>query len=289
MPVERTAGGTSLIDVLDRVLDKGIVIDAWVRVSLVGIDLITVEARVVVASIDTYLKYSEAVGAAATASRPAIEGRTNEDLEAENASLRAQIKSSGGRGERRRRPATPFASGAFHVMPLRGSGGSDEAVGLMLWGGARKITPEIEWFGSVFALKLAQVLRRMALSEGDRKQEYERSLLRAIVNAVTDPILLTDPEGRLLIANARARTLFVASEEESEGRRGAVGMNNMLLSSALSSKAIEETGAMRRELLLVNPSDGSDLLYELLSSVTEDARYGTGTVAILRNVGDLRR
>ena len=63
MPVERAAGGTSLIDVLDRVLDKGIVIDAWVRVSLVGIDLITVEARVVVASIDTYLKYSEAVGA----------------------------------------------------------------------------------------------------------------------------------------------------------------------------------------------------------------------------------
>ena len=42
MPVERTTGGTSLIDVLDRVLDKGIVIDAWVRVSLVGIDLITV-------------------------------------------------------------------------------------------------------------------------------------------------------------------------------------------------------------------------------------------------------
>ncbi len=61
MPIERTTGGTSLIDVLDRVLDKGIVIDAWVRVSLVGIDLITVEARVVVASIDTYLKYSESM------------------------------------------------------------------------------------------------------------------------------------------------------------------------------------------------------------------------------------
>jgi len=73
MAVERAAGGTSLIDVLDRVLDKGIVIDAWVRVSLVGIDLITVEARVVVASIDTYLKYSEAVGAAASASRPGVE------------------------------------------------------------------------------------------------------------------------------------------------------------------------------------------------------------------------
>lgn len=73
MPVERAAGGTSLVDVLDRVLDKGIVIDAWVRVSLVGIDLITVEARVVVASIDTYLKYAEAVGQVGTASRPTID------------------------------------------------------------------------------------------------------------------------------------------------------------------------------------------------------------------------
>jgi hypothetical protein len=62
MPVERAPGGTSLIDVLDRVLDKGIVIDAWVRVSLVGIDLVTVEARVVVASIDTYLRYADALG-----------------------------------------------------------------------------------------------------------------------------------------------------------------------------------------------------------------------------------
>jgi gas vesicle structural protein len=62
MPVERAPGGTSLIDVLDRVLDKGIIIDAWVRVSLVGIDLVTVEARVVVASIDTYLRYADALG-----------------------------------------------------------------------------------------------------------------------------------------------------------------------------------------------------------------------------------
>lgn len=91
MPVERTTGGTSLIDVLDRVLDKGIVIDAWVRVSLVGIDLITVEARVVVASIDTYLKYSEVVGQVAPASRPVFDGRSNDAVLAENAALRAQI------------------------------------------------------------------------------------------------------------------------------------------------------------------------------------------------------
>jgi hypothetical protein len=67
MPVERHPTGTSLIDVLDRVLDKGIVIDAWVRVALVGIDLITVEARVIVSSIETYLKYCDLLLAAQTA------------------------------------------------------------------------------------------------------------------------------------------------------------------------------------------------------------------------------
>ena len=72
MAVERAPGGTSLIDVLDRILDKGIVVDAWVRISLVGIDLITVEARVVVASIDTYLKYADAVGLTGIVSRPQL-------------------------------------------------------------------------------------------------------------------------------------------------------------------------------------------------------------------------
>ena len=91
MPVERASGGSSLIDVLDRVLDKGIVIDAWVRVSLVGIDLITVEARVVVASIDTYLKYSEAVGQVSPISRPSAELPSHQDLIGENASLRAEL------------------------------------------------------------------------------------------------------------------------------------------------------------------------------------------------------
>jgi hypothetical protein len=74
MAVERAPGGTSLIDVLDRILDKGIVVDAWVRISLVGIDLITVEARVVIASIDTYLKYAEAVGITGTVARPVTGG-----------------------------------------------------------------------------------------------------------------------------------------------------------------------------------------------------------------------
>jgi gas vesicle structural protein len=97
MAVERSPGGSSLIDVLDRVLDKGIVIDAWVRVSLVGIDLVTVEARVVVASIDTYLKYSEAVGITAPVSRPRELGSPTVDAEIdrvirENAELKRRLE-----------------------------------------------------------------------------------------------------------------------------------------------------------------------------------------------------
>jgi Gas vesicle protein len=57
--VERGTASTNVIDVLDRVLDKGIVIDAWLRVSVIGIDLVTVEARVVVASLETYLRYAD--------------------------------------------------------------------------------------------------------------------------------------------------------------------------------------------------------------------------------------
>lgn len=73
MPVERVNGGTTLIDVLDRILDKGLVIDAWVRISVVGLEVITIEARVVVASVDTYLRYAQAIGLTPLVSRPPIE------------------------------------------------------------------------------------------------------------------------------------------------------------------------------------------------------------------------
>ncbi len=62
MAVEKTNSSSSLAEVIDRILDKGIVVDAWVRVSLVGIELLAIEARIVIASVETYLKYAEAVG-----------------------------------------------------------------------------------------------------------------------------------------------------------------------------------------------------------------------------------
>jgi gas vesicle structural protein len=60
-PVVRSPSSSGLADVLDILLDKGLVIDAFVRVSLLGIELITIDLRVVVASVDTYLRFAEAV------------------------------------------------------------------------------------------------------------------------------------------------------------------------------------------------------------------------------------
>lgn len=64
MAVERESGSSSLIDVLDRILDKGIVIDPWARISLGGIDLAGAEACVVVASMDIYRKFAGGAGSA---------------------------------------------------------------------------------------------------------------------------------------------------------------------------------------------------------------------------------
>ncbi|MFN3344276.1 MAG: gas vesicle structural protein GvpA [Chloroherpetonaceae bacterium] len=67
MAIEKSTSSSSLAEVIDRILDKGIVIDVFARVSLVGIELVSVEARLVVASVETYLKYAEAIGLTATA------------------------------------------------------------------------------------------------------------------------------------------------------------------------------------------------------------------------------
>ena len=71
MAVEKMNSSTGLAEVIDRILDKGLVIDAWVRVSLVGIEILAIEARAVVAGVDTFLKYAEAIGLTPLAAPPA--------------------------------------------------------------------------------------------------------------------------------------------------------------------------------------------------------------------------
>jgi gas vesicle structural protein len=59
--LQRAPSPSGLADVLDVILDKGLVIDAFVRVSLIGIEVLTIDARIVIASVDTYLRFAEAV------------------------------------------------------------------------------------------------------------------------------------------------------------------------------------------------------------------------------------
>ncbi len=175
----------------------------------------------------------------------------------------------------------------FHAIPLRGEE-DERADGLVLTGArAPEVHPEVAWLARMLGRQVSRLLSRATLA--DTRFGQERMLLYSIINAVTDPILLTDTEGKLIIANSHAEKLFAAPEDASEGWRRAAALNNMLFSAALSTSAVTQTELARRELLLVDPLEGSDLLFELLSSRAKDERQGTYVVSILRNVTDLAR
>ena len=177
--------------------------------------------------------------------------------------------------------------GGFHAVPLRADDES-EALGLLLVSAdTPEILSDVVWVARLLARQATRLLSAGPLVDVHFGQE--RMLLYSIINAVTDPILLTDTEGKLIIANTHAEKLFAAPEEASEGWRRAVGLNNMLFSAALSTSAVTHTALARRELLLVDPLEGSDLLFELLSSRAKDERQGTCVVSILRNITDLAR
>ena len=151
-----------------------------------------------------------------------------------------------------------------------------------------RVVREARWVADVLGPRIAHLRAYRGYAESQRRLDRDRNLLQAVIDAVSDPILLTDTEGRMLIANSAAERLFAAKEGESEGRQRAVALNNMLFSAALSwSAAAPEP--LRRELLLVDPNEGADLLFELISAVVTDTTHGTGVVSILRNVTDLRR
>jgi gas vesicle structural protein len=59
--LQRAPSPSGLVDVVDLILDKGLVIDAYIRISVIGIELVTIDARIVIASIDSYLRFAEAV------------------------------------------------------------------------------------------------------------------------------------------------------------------------------------------------------------------------------------
>ncbi len=177
--------------------------------------------------------------------------------------------------------------GKFHAVPLRTDDDGAPQGFLLTSSTGPALHADIPWLAAMLSKQVARLLSRQSLAQTRFGQE--RMLLYSIINAVTDPILLTDTEGKLIIANNHAEKLFAAPEEASDGWRRAVGLNNMLFSAALSTSAVGDQELARRELLLVDPLEGSDLLFELLSSRANDERQGTYVVSVLRNVTDLAR
>src|SRR3989442_980045 len=307
MPVERTTGGTSLIDVRGRA--KGEASDRLkLAETLLGTDDLTTCAQraldwlgrlagvarglclVGPQETPTLLQPIATLGVRAARARS-----FTLDLEAHNDALAAATIGLGstvfGRNGGRPAPSTPLESGRIVAVPLHARQTLEEyPVGLLLVTPAdADVEAETKWVASLLGPRLASLRTAQRRHDSERRILRERTLLYNIINAVSDPILLTDTEGRITVANARAEALLSAGEDESEGRRRAVALNNMLFSSALTRRAIEGSEPWRHELLLVDPVDGSDLLFELLSTVTVDPREGTGIVSILRNVTDLRR
>jgi len=151
-----------------------------------------------------------------------------------------------------------------------------------------KRSAEVEWGARVLGQRLVELRRVTKLAGEEERQRRERGLLERIINSLPDLILFADEEGKVIFANPRAERFFASQDDESEGRRRAVALNNMLFSAGLSRRAIEGAEAVRRELPLVDPDDGSDRLFELMSTVMTGPD-GPGIVSILRNVTDLQR
>jgi PAS domain S-box-containing protein len=123
------------------------------------------------------------------------------------------------------------------------------------------------------------------LSRTGRQQE----MLTAIVNALADPVILTNANTDIVLANQRAEGLLLPVQDASEGRRRAIEVNNLLFSSFLTQTAIAGSKATSRELNLADPSDGSDLLFEVIALPIDIGQSEKGVVSILRDITDLKR
>jgi PAS domain S-box-containing protein len=184
-----------------------------------------------------------------------------------------------------------LGDGEVEAVPLLPGPTPDGAVvGLLLASGlgSEPVTADnLRWAARLLGTRMA-ALGHAAASQAQLRAEARRDRLNQVLEAVTDPILLTDSEGRMLLANSSAQKLLTSDDRMSEGRRRAVALNNLLFSATLFTTA-EDERPQGHEVPLVDPIDGQDLLFELLSRPLPLGGGDHGLVSILRNVTDLRR
>jgi signal transduction histidine kinase len=128
------------------------------------------------------------------------------------------------------------------------------------------------------------------LRDTSEAHAIEKEWLWWMVNGVGDAVLVTDSNNDIVMQNRRAELLFRASDEDSAGKRRAVWMNNFLFTAALSTWNLEHVAATTgREVTLVDPIEGEELIYEVITTPATNYRVGMrGTVSVLKNVTDIR-
>ncbi len=185
-----------------------------------------------------------------------------------------------------RAPLPALGTGGLFAVPLGRPGAPAPGLLLVSVGGST-LPPEVVWVAAQAGPLLARLVPPMPPEPGELEGG---ALLRRIIDTVADPVLLTDLEGRPYIANTRAEALLVAGPDASEGRRRAVELNRRVFSSALAgSSGRSASGVRRREVPLVDPAEGMDLLFELISTPIHEAGGREALVSVLRNVTDLGR
>ena len=121
------------------------------------------------------------------------------------------------------------------------------------------------------------------------KLQRERQWIESIMKSVADPIVLTDLDNEILLQNRRAEELFSGSANAGEGKRRALKLNDLLFSAYLSSATVSSSGVVQRDITLVDPIEGSDIHFEVISTPAANARgEPLGLVSIFRDVTDLR-
>lgn len=118
----------------------------------------------------------------------------------------------------------------------------------------------------------------------------ERAWLWFMLNAVPDPVIVSDERNNIVLENVHAERLFKSNSDDPEGKRYAVELNSFLFSAALSSFSLDQSGTPGRELTLAEPVEGGELLYEMIvQSATNPETGERAFVTFLQNVTDLRR
>jgi PAS domain S-box-containing protein len=185
--------------------------------------------------------------------------------------------------------------GGFVAAPLRSTTGRSDGpravVLLSRKSGARE--GDLERLVP-FARQASAALMReqdvQVLRQASESHAVEKEWLWWMVNSVADPVLVTDAQNDILHLNRRAEHLFRSSDEDSAGKRRAVWMNNFLFTAALSAWNLDTASrATNREVTLVDPVEGTELIYEVITMLATNHRIGErGVVSVLKDVTDIR-